>query len=157
RAEAAPAAVIVYPGGTGCTTTLQACLDNAPNGSTIRVQAGTYLTNGLTLDHPVSLTGASSATVILHALAHQRVLTATGAAVDSSVAISGLTLAGGNAPDASCPAGCGGALMVTGTAQPRLVNLTVRDSQAGWDGGGIFANLGSVPLLWNVDLLSNTS
>ena len=73
-ALAAPAgANILYP-SAGCAGTLQACLDAAAPGDTIVIQPGTYLTNPLTLDHAVSLTGVSSATVLLQAVASQRVL-----------------------------------------------------------------------------------
>lgn len=71
-AFAAPAGVFRnYPGGSGCTTTLQACLNGASAGDTIVVQPGTY-TESLTLSTAVSLTGVSSATAILRAPAAQR-------------------------------------------------------------------------------------
>src|SRR2546428_13970395 len=56
-ALAAPASAPVnYPGGTGCTTTLPACIGNSPTRAPLLMQDGTFLTNGLNLDNPVSLT-----------------------------------------------------------------------------------------------------
>jgi hypothetical protein len=155
---AAPASgSVMYPGGAGCATTLQACIDNSPTGTTILTHPNTYFTNGLTLSKAVSLTGVSSATVILHALANQRVLTVTGAAVDSSVIISGLTFAGGHAVGSNCPAGCGGAILITATAQPLLINLAITNSRAEHFGSGLFANTGSPLVMAGVAVLSNTA
>src|SRR6185295_1414880 len=96
-------------------------------------------TESLTLSKAVSLTGALSSTTILHALPDTRVLTVTGAAVDSSVVISGLMFTGGYAKGGSCPTGCGGAILITGTAQPGLRSLQVVTNVADWQGGGIYA------------------
>ena len=156
--SAAPAAGSVnYPGSAPCNTTLQACIDGSVTGTTIVVQAGTYFTNALTLGRPVSLTGQLSSTTILHALASQRVLTVTGAAVNSSVIISGLTFAGGHAVGGGCPDGCGGAILITGTAQPLLINLTISNSQADNNGGGLYASTGRPLVMSAVAVLSSTS
>ena len=78
------------------TSSIQAALDSALPGDTVFVPAGTY-TESLTLSQAVSLTGELSSTTIVYALAGQRVLTVTGASIDSSVVISGLTFTGGDA------------------------------------------------------------
>src|SRR5579859_4043510 len=123
-----------YP---GCGATIQACIDNASAGDTILISAGDY-TESLTLSKAVSLTGALSSTTILHALVGQRVLTVTGAAVDSSVVISGLTFTGGGITTTyNCPDGCGGGIYISATAQPRLENLILANNSAGFDGGGL--------------------
>src|SRR5258706_3434207 len=88
-ARAAPDVINVNPGDS-----IQAAIDAAAPGQTVFISAGTY-TESLTLSQTVSLMGVNSATVIIHALPNQRVLTATGALVDSSVVISGLSLTGG--------------------------------------------------------------
>jgi len=144
-----------FPSAAPCNASLQACLDGSSPGDTILVQPGHY-TASLNLTKPVSLTGVSSATVTLHAVSAQRVLTVTGAAVNSSVVISGLTFAGGQAVGGNCPAGCGGAILITGTAQPRLINLTLTNSVAGFLGGGLFANTGSPLVLSDVAVLSSS-
>jgi|SRR5579859_187669 len=148
---------VIYPSlSAPCNTTLQACIDGTTAGATIQVQAGTYVTNGLTLNKAVSLTGVSRATVILHALPNQRVLTVTGALVNSSVIISGLTFADGHAVGGACPAGCGGALLITDTAQPLLVNLIITGSLADHFGGGLYADTGS-PLVMSGVVVRNNS
>src|SRR5207302_1854332 len=89
-AEAAP----LSAGFPGCGLTIQQCINSAAPGQTIVIQPGTYITS-LTLSKAVSLTGVNSATVILQAPDHQRVLTVNGAGVGSHVVISGLTFLGG--------------------------------------------------------------
>ena len=84
-------------------------------------------------------------------------LTVAGAAVNSSVVISGLTFAGGQAVGAGCPAGCGGAILITGTASPRLANLLLRDNTAGNQGGGLYAFNPSALVLAGVVLSNNVS
>jgi hypothetical protein len=149
-ALAAPASV-TFP---GCAPTLQECLDTAAEGETIVVQPGTYTTS-LTLSRAVSLTGVSSDTVILQALAGQRVLTVTGAAVDASVVISGLTLTGGHAAgEFGCPEGCGGGLAAIYAATPRLFNLKIVSNTAR-AGGGLFAT--NDLFASNLQVLSNTA
>src|SRR5262245_51497093 len=103
-----------FPGSGVCSTTLQACIDGSSAGDVINILSGTYTTS-VTLNQAVSLIGNSLTTTVLHAVANQRVLTITGA-ITSSTLISGLTLAGGSALGASCPAACGGALLITGSA-----------------------------------------
>lgn len=62
-AYAAPAAQnLPFPGP--CGATLQLCINSAAAGDTIVIAAGAYVTN-ITLNKAVSLTGVSSATVIL--------------------------------------------------------------------------------------------
>ncbi len=157
-AFAAPNAGTVrpWPGSAPCAASLQACIDGSTAGDTIEIQPNTYVTS-VTLSKAVSLTGVSSATVILQALTGQRVLTVTGASVNASVVISGLTFRGGSAVGASCPAGCGGAILITGTASPLLRSLTITNNVAQYKGGGLFAGLGSPLQLVGVHVLSNTS
>jgi len=151
-AEAAPASL----GFPGCGLTIQACIDSAAPGQTIVIQSNTYITS-LVLNKAVSLTGVNRATVILEALSNQRVLTVTGAAVDSHVVISGLTFAGGHLTSVSCPNGCGGAIIVEGNAQPLIEHVIISNSQAAHFGGGLFADTGSNLLLRDVRVISNSS
>jgi hypothetical protein len=147
--RAAPNAV-TFP---GCGATIQACIDNAPDGETIIVQPGTYVTS-LSLWHRVSLIGVNSQTVILQAPPGQRVLVVAGPTVDSSVVISGLTLMGGSALGSPIPTGFGGGILITSTAKPRLVNLRLLANTA-MVGGGIFAN-GELSLE-AVEIISNSA
>src|SRR5262249_43430266 len=108
-------------------------------------------TESLTLGKAVSLTGESSATVIIHAVAFQRVLTATGASVDSSVVISGLSFTGGEATGFLM----GGGGLLLSAATPRLENLRIYSNSSSFVGGGIW---GYFPLvLRNVVVESNTT
>jgi hypothetical protein len=157
-ALAAPAgATRNYPGPFPCNTTLQLCIDGSSAGDTILVQAGTY-TESLLLSTAVSLTGVSSATAILHAPPSQRVLTAIGSAVNSSVVISGLAFTGGHVTGTLvCAASCGGAILITGTAAPRLTNLDIRDNSASNQGGGLYAYNSSALVLSGVVVRDNVS
>ena len=84
---------VQYPGSAPCDTTLQACIRALPTGETINILPGVY-TESITLDRRVSLIGLGSDQTILRA-SSGRAMTITGAAVDNSVVISGLLLAGG--------------------------------------------------------------
>ena len=130
--------IIVNPGDS-----IQAAIDAASPGDTIVINAGMY-TESLTLNKPISLTGVNSATVIVHAMPNQRVLTVTGSAIDASVIISGLTFTGGNAAGEvtwdSCPAACGGGVLITDTAQPQLQNVFIASNHASEVGGGLYTD-----------------
>jgi predicted outer membrane repeat protein len=155
-APSAPATTRTWPGSGVCAGSLQACINGSNALDTIEIQPNTYITS-ITLSKAVSLTGVSSATVILQALTGQRVLTVTGAAISNSVVISGITFRGGKPAGGICPAGCGGAILITGTASPLLHGLLITNNVAGFEGGGIFANAGSPLRLEAVSVLSNTS
>ncbi len=153
----APSATRAFPDASApCNTTLQACINGSSAGDTIVIQPNTYITS-VTLSKAVSLTGASSATVILQALAGQRVLTVTGAAISNTVIISGLTFRGGSAGGGACPSGCGGAILITDTASPLLQGLIITNNTAGFQGGGVYAATGSALRLTALSVLSNTS
>ncbi len=144
-ALAAPAAIV---------WTIQGAIDATPNGGTVFVPPGVY-TESLTLSRPVSLTGSSPETTIVHAVAGQRVLTATGAAINTSVVISGLTFAGGEACSGVDFVDFeGGGLLIADGASPLVSNVVIRDCQAE-EGGGMYS---SMPLaLVDVVFLANTA
>jgi hypothetical protein len=135
---AATAQTHTFPGPGDCST-LQGCIDAAAVGDTIVVQTGTHPV-GITLNKAVSLTGVSSASVILQALPGQRVLTVTGAVVDASVVISGLTFTGGNVSvTTTCPANCGGGILIADGANPLVSHVTI-SGNAAYRGGGIYSS-----------------
>lgn len=141
----------------GCAT-IQQCIDSAGAGDTILIPSNTYNNQSLMLNKPVSLIGQDSATTIIQAATGQRVLAVTGAAIDSTVVISGLTLSGGQVIGGlTCPTYCGGGVLISDNAQPRLHNIIIRNNQAGGSGGGLYAALGSPLTLMNTGFFSNTA
>ena len=146
-----------YPGAAPCDTTLQACIDGSSDGDVINILAGTY-NNSVTLNKAVSLIGANSSTTILSALASQRVMTVTGASINNSTIISGLMFTGGNANTGSfsCPQDCGGGILLTSNAQPLIQNVVISNNVA-YQGGGLYADSGTVLTLNNVSVISNTA
>jgi uncharacterized repeat protein (TIGR01451 family) len=144
---------VQYPGAAPCNTTLQACIAALPTGETINILPGVYV-ESITLNKRVSLIGAGSDQTTLRA-SSGRVLTITGAAVDSSVVISGLMITGGRLTGTLCPAECGGGIYLAQSAQPLFYNVIISDNVAAY-GAGIYA-YGSPLTLTNVSLISNTS
>lgn len=142
--------IVVNPGDS-----IQAAIDSATAGDTIVINPGTY-TESLTLNKPVSLTGVNSATVIIHAVANQRVLTVTGGTITDSTIISGLTLTGGNIAADSPDASKGGGLLLKSAAQPSIYNVAVIGNIAQY-GGGIYADTGSPLFLHNVRIEGNVA
>ncbi|CAG0934923.1 putative outer membrane protein PmpB [Thermoflexales bacterium] len=139
---------------TNCAGPIQACIDAASDGDTILIAAGRY-TEGLTLNKPVSLTGVSSDTTIIHAVAGQRVLTVTGATISNSVVISGLTFTGGDVSNGGeCPQFCGGGIAFLNAAQPRIRDVIIQDNRAA-EGGGVYAEPDSPLFIDNSLLISN--
>jgi uncharacterized repeat protein (TIGR01451 family) len=97
--------------------------------------------------------GALSSTTIIHALGAQRVLTVTGAAINNSTVITGLTFRDGNTTEFFG----GGAIRVQDFAHPLLQNLIITGNQASTTGGGLSVELGSPLRLVNVSFYSNTA
>lgn len=123
--------------------TVQFAVDEAIPGDTVVLSAGTW-NESVTLSKAISLTGVSSATAIIQALPGQRVLTVTGAAIDNSVVISGLTFSGGDVSGGNvCFNGgttnCGGGVLLTDQAQPAIQNIIIENNNA-YLGGGLYAN-----------------
>ena len=55
---------ILFPGTAPCDQSLQACIDAAPDGSTIHIAAGSY-TGSISLSRPISLEGSGAESTIL--------------------------------------------------------------------------------------------
>jgi hypothetical protein len=128
-----------------CAGSIQACIDAANEGDTILIAAGRY-TESLTLSKPVSLTGENRDTTIIHAVAGQRVLTVTGAAIGNSVVISGLTFTGGSAD-------YGGGIYTDSPLTVQNAWFVSNTADAG-NGGGLFAN--DAITIVNSGFMSNT-
>lgn len=156
-AWAAPTATDhLYPGSAPCDTTLQACIDGAVPGDSITLQAGTYITS-FTLSQAISLTGVASSAVTIQALPGQRVMTVTGAFLNPTVVISGLTFSGGDVSGAlTYPANCGGGVQLAFNNEPLLINIIISGSTATL-GGGLCADSGARVNLRDSQILSNTA
>ncbi|HTP06708.1 MAG TPA: choice-of-anchor Q domain-containing protein [Anaerolineae bacterium] len=145
-----------WPGQSPCDASLQQCIDAATvlPGDVIHIRPGVY-TQSVTLAKPVSLIGDDSASTILLALKSQRVLTVTGSLTFTTI-ISGLTFAGGELDDSSCPSGCGGGILLMGAARPELQNIALVANTA-HQGGGLWVDGGPQLKLTNVSFISNTA
>ncbi len=116
---------------TSVCSTIQCMIDVSNPGETIIVPAGIY-TETLTLSKPVSVTGVSSATVIVRAPANQRVLLVNNASVTNDVLIANMTFQNGNTTAS------GGGVYITGGAQPRFEDMIFTNNTARYRGGAIF-------------------
>jgi predicted outer membrane repeat protein len=108
------------------SATIQSMIDDAPDGGTVNIAAGTY-TESLTVNKTLTLTGASSATTIIQAVSGQRVITVTSG---HNLRLENLTMTGGHPTDAG-----GGVYAAGGNLQ--IVNCRITNNSAEW-GGGLF-------------------
>ena len=107
--------------------TLQSLIDAAPNGGTVNVAAGTY-NESLTVNKTLTLTGVSSGTTIIQAVAGQHVITVTSG---YNLRLENLTITGGH------PSGAvgGGVFVMSGSLT--LINVRIAGNSADY-GGGVF-------------------
>lgn len=132
--------------GGACGATIQACINSATPGDTVKIPAGTYV-ESVILDKAVSVIGAGQQNTILSAPPTSRAMLITGT-IGSSVVISGFSVTGGYLYESQCPAGCGAGIMVTGTVTARLENLTLTGNENGsGKGGGLYVGPNSRPTL----------
>jgi len=81
-------------GGPGCYPTLQAAVDAAHDGDTIRVAPGTYA-GGVTIDASVRLAGAGPRATIISGGGPVLTIGVVGASSEPAVSIDGVTITGG--------------------------------------------------------------
>ncbi len=125
--------------------TIQGQIDLTSPGGTVSVPAGTF-TESLTINKSITLTGVSSTTTIIQAVAGQRVITVTG----GNVRLANLTLQGGH------PVGdVGGGIKGSG-ASLRIDSSIVANNSANY-GGGIFQEGASGRLDISTSRLENNS
>lgn len=145
-----------FPGAAPCDQDLQACIDAAPDGSTIHIAPGSY-SGSFTLSRTVSLVGSGIDATTLSGAGDQRVLHIYGSAVNNQVRITDLTIQGGKAVGSDNPNQNGGGILIEEGATPQLARLLVRDNYSLNMGGGIaIINTGAVTLS-EVQLIGNRS
>ena len=110
--------VLCVGGGAGCYRTIQAALDAASDGDTIRVSAGTFA-GGITITKSVRLLGSGAKSTIIRGGGSVITIGEFGAAVEPTVAISGVTVTGGYA-----------------TSSPESVPFVGQDGVIALGGGG---------------------
>jgi hypothetical protein len=86
--------VLCVGGGAGCYRTIQAALDAARDGDTIRVGPGTFA-GGITITKSVRLLGNGAASTVIKGGGSVITIGQYGAAVEPTVLISGVTITGG--------------------------------------------------------------
>jgi hypothetical protein len=91
-------AASICVGGPGCYGTIQAAVNAAHNGDTVRVNAGTFH-GGITIDVSISLVGAGAGSTIVKGGGHVFTIGAFNVpqSLEPTVSLSGLTITGGNA------------------------------------------------------------
>lgn len=128
-----------------CYSSIQAAINDAAAGDTVRVLAGTYDEN-ISLKSGVTLQGAGAVSTIINGRRAGSVVTAI--AVDSAAKIDGFTLTGGSNIR-------GGGIYNYGSALT-IANVTINGNTAGYWGGGIMNEHGA-PNLLNVTISGNTA
>jgi hypothetical protein len=106
---------------------IQQQIDAAPEGGTVSVPAGVF-TESLTINRAITVTGVSSATTIIRAVAGQRVITVTDG---HDLHLSNVTISGGHPTSA-----VGGGVVIIG-GNLEIANCIVANNSADY-GGGIF-------------------
>jgi hypothetical protein len=113
--------------GPGCFATIQAALDAAPDGATIRILAGTF-SGGITIEKSVQRKGVGAARTIVLGGGPVLTIGTDGAATEPTVSISGLTVTGGvNTGDGTVAFG-GGILIPRAAGGGTGATVTITDS-----------------------------
>ncbi len=107
--------------------TIQSMINAAPNGGTVNIAAGTY-TESLTVNKTLTLTGVTSGTTIIQAVAGQRVITVTDG---NNLRLENLTVTGGH------PSGAVGGGIHVMNGSLTLINVRIAGNSADY-GGGVF-------------------
>jgi hypothetical protein len=94
--QPASGAVLCVGGGAGCYPNIQAALDAAHDGDTIRVATGTFA-GGITITKSVRLLGSGAPSTVIKGGGSVITIGQFGAAVEPTVTISGVTITGGYA------------------------------------------------------------
>jgi predicted outer membrane repeat protein len=135
---------------TGCRyASIQTAINAAAAGSTLTVGPGVYRET-LVLKAGVNITGAGVGQTTVQGNGASTVITASGAQIQRTTVLQGLTVTGGGG------AGPGG-MNIAGGAAPTLRNLRISGNvvNAGPAGGGLMISGSGNPLLENVEIRNN--
>lgn len=135
---------------SGCRyTSIQAAINAAAAGATVRVGPGVYRET-LRLKAGVQVKGAGPQQTVLQGNGSATLVTASGSQIGRSTVLEGMTITGGGGR-------YGGGVQVSSGAAPTLRDLWVVDNAAvgGPSGGGILVSDGANPLLEEVKLRGN--
>jgi hypothetical protein len=108
----------------GCYATIQAALDAAPDGATIKLLAGTF-TGGLTIQKDVRLSGAGAGSTVISGGGPVVTVGAAGVAAELTVSISGVTITGGIN---TAGLALGGGVYVPASSGGLAATVTISDS-----------------------------
>jgi predicted outer membrane repeat protein len=109
---------------------IQSLVDAAPDGGTVSLAGITY-SESITINKSITLTGVSSATTVIQAVAGQRVILVTDG---HDLRLANLTIAGGHPP-----AAVGGGVMLVGGSL-RISNCIIANNSADYGGGAFQEN-----------------
>jgi hypothetical protein len=134
----------IHPSGSGDAPTIQAGIDSAAAGDTVRVNSGTYyehdiqMKSGILLMHINSIAGEC----IIDAQGQGRVMLCDG--VDETARIWYFTFTGGHAAGTGS-AGCGGAILFTNSSAPEVLLSICQGNVADNLGGAVYCEDHSDP------------
>jgi hypothetical protein len=113
----------------GCFSTLQAAVNAAHDGDTIRIEAGTFA-GGVTIDVSVRIVGAGAAATIINGGGPVLTIGVAGAPSEPTVTINGVTVTGGVTVGNLTPfSGRGGGIYIPRAAGPSTgATVTIRNS-----------------------------
>jgi hypothetical protein len=136
----------------GDAPSIQAGIDSAWAGDTVRVAPGTYYEYEILMRSGVCLCGepGTADAVVIDAQGHGRVLTCIDA--DSTTSIEGITFTGGHA-DGIWPANAGGGIYCE-YASPKITDCVLHSNTATY-GGGLTCHYSS-PTIMNCTLVGNS-
>jgi len=140
----------VNSAGSGDAPTIQAGIDSASAGDTVRVESGTYYEHDIQMKSGILFTNINSLTedCIIDAQGQGRVLVCDG--VDASSEIKYMTFMGGHAAGTGSD-GSGGAVLFTNYSAPTIYLCDYLYSTADNLGGAIYCEDHSAPnIVWGV-------
>lgn len=153
---AAATITVSMPGGGGQYTSIQAAVNAARSGDTVRVSPGTYIGN-IRIGHYVNLvsTDGPGATILRPQNASAAVVTIL--AVRYTTSGQRMTLSGFTVQDGVGPTGHAGGITIFSNADPLIENNIIKNNRAEAYGGGISVHQESSPIIRNNTITANSA